>query len=65
MTYNSFHPICINKNIYCKKSSFYKPSLGIVKIGICVIEPFLPSTRPARYRHKKDNSSIESGKLYA
>lgn len=24
------------------------PSLGIVKMGICVMEPFLPSTRPAR-----------------
>ena len=28
------------------------PSLGIVKIGICVIEPFLPSTRPALYGTK-------------
>ena len=24
------------------------PSLGIVKMGICVMDPFLPSTRPAR-----------------
>lgn len=24
------------------------PSLGIVRIGICVIEPLRPSTRPAR-----------------
>ena len=24
------------------------PSLGMVRIGICVMEPFLPSTRPAR-----------------
>lgn len=24
------------------------PSLGIVKIGICVMEPFRPSIRPAR-----------------
>ena len=24
------------------------PSLGNVKIGICVMEPFLPSIRPAR-----------------
>ena len=29
------------------------PSLGIVRIGICVIEPFLPSTRPALYKEKQ------------
>lgn len=27
------------------------PSFGIVKMGICVMEPFRPSTRPARYRN--------------
>ena len=32
---------------YCKSKTL--PSLGIVRIGICVMEPFLPSTRPARY----------------
>ena len=31
------------------------PSLGIVKIGIWVIEPFRPSTRPALYKAKYCN----------
>ena len=31
----------------CKSETL--PSLGIVRMGICVMEPFLPSTRPARY----------------
>ena len=28
------------------------PSLGIVRIGICVMEPFLPSTRPALWEEE-------------
>jgi len=32
---------------YCKGETL--PSLGMVRMGICVMEPFLPSTRPARY----------------
>ena len=36
------------------------PSLGIVKMGICVIDPFLPSTRPALYNQNNWYYTINS-----
>ena len=36
------------------------PSLGIVKMGICVIDPFLPSTRPALYNQNNWHYTINN-----
>jgi len=39
------------RNVYTNGQPWSRgglPSFGIVKMGICVMEPFLPSTRPAR-----------------
>ena len=46
---NRMGDICRQKSASCEKEALSAiPSLGIVKIGIWVIDPLRPSTRPAR-----------------